>query len=179
MQKRYLEFVNNFENKMLAININDNYSNLVFLCVGTNKIIGDAIGPIIGDKLKCIENDFMKVYGTTQNTLNFSNAQEVIEKIYNDHKNPFLVTIDAALGNKKEVGNIFIGNGFIKLGNALEKNICFYSDITIKCVVGNYFLSKKQNLEELRNADFSDVLTMSKIVSNGIENVLKNFNIFV
>ena len=177
MQKRYLEFINNFGNKILSIN--ENYSNLVFLCVGTNKIIGDSVGPIIGDNLKCIENDFMKVYGTTQNTLNFSNAQEIIKKIYNEYKSPFLITIDAALGNKKEVGNIFIGNGFIKLGNALEKNICFYSDITIKCVVGNYLLNKNQNIEELRNADFGNVITMSKIVSNGIINVLKNFNIYV
>lgn len=179
MQKRYLEFIEKFENKILSANINDNYSNLVFLCVGTNKIIGDAIGPIIGDKLKCIENDFTKVYGTTQNTLNFSNAQEIIEKIYKEQKKPFLVTIDAALGNKKEVGTIFIGNGLIKLGNALEKNICFYSNVNIKCVVGNYFLNKKQNIEELRNADFNNILTMSKIVSNGIVNVLKNFNIYV
>lgn len=178
MQKRYFEFVKNFREQVLA-GIDDNYSNMVFLCVGTNKIIGDAVGPIIGDRLKFLENDFLKVYGTTNNTLNFSNAQNVIEKIYDEYKNPFLITIDAALSNKEKVGKIFIGKGFIKLGNALEKNISFYSNITIKCVVGNHFYNEKQNIEELKNANTSSVLAMSKIVSMGIVNVLKNFNIYV
>lgn len=179
MQKKYFEFVKKFEEKVLLANIDVNYSNIVFLCVGTNKIIGDAIGPIIGDNLKKLENKFMRVYGTTNNTLNFSNAQSIIKKVYIEHKKPFLITIDAALSNKEKKGKIFIGNGLIKIGNALEKNISFYSDITIKCVVGNYFYNKKQNIDELENADISSLLMMSKIVSNGIMNVLKKFNIYV
>lgn len=175
----YYEFVENFKEQVISANIDVNYSNIVFLCVGTNKIIGDAVGPIVGDNLKSLENGFMRIYGTTDNTLNFSNAKRIIEKIYSEHKNPFLITIDSALGNKEKVGQIFIGKGFIKLGNALEKNICFYSDITIKCVVGSYFYNREQNIKELKNADISSVFEMSKIVSNGIENVLKNFNIYV
>lgn len=179
MQKKYLDFVENFEEKLISANINENFSNIVFLCIGTNKIIGDSLGPIIGDKLKCVENDFMKVYGTTNNTINFSNAQNIIEKVYDEHKNPFLITIDAALSNKEKVGKIFIGKGAIKIGNALEKNICFYSDIIIKCVVGKYFYNKKQNIDELKNVDVNKLFLMSKVVSDGILNVLKNSDIYV
>ncbi|MDE7349057.1 MAG: spore protease YyaC, partial [Clostridia bacterium] len=39
--------------------------NLVFLCIGTTKIIGDSIGPKVGDRLK--ENGVNAyVYGNTQ-----------------------------------------------------------------------------------------------------------------
>ena len=179
MQKRYIEFVKAFENRMSSTDIYKYYTNIIFLCVGTNKIMGDAIGPVVGDNLKYIENDFIKVYGTTKNTLNFSNAQYIIENIYERYQKPFLITIDAALGNKKNVEKIFIGNGIIKLGNALEKRICFYSDITIKCVVGSICNNKVKNIQELENVNFGCIFNMASIVSNGIINVLKNSKINV
>ncbi len=38
--------------------------NLVFLCIGTTKIIGDSVGPKVGDKLKDL-NVNAYVYGNT------------------------------------------------------------------------------------------------------------------
>ena len=31
---------------------NQKFSDVVILCIGTNKLIGDSIGPIVGQKLK-------------------------------------------------------------------------------------------------------------------------------
>ena len=154
------------------------FSHLIFLCVGTDLIMGDSVGPIIGTKLKKIENEYIKVFGTLSNTLNFNNARDEINKIYLNYSNPYIITIDAALSNFNEVGDIVIDKGFIKIGKALEKSICFYSNTNIKCVVGNN-MSVKENLNQLKNIEEQEIHAMANIVSSGIQKILNKINIYV
>jgi len=46
---QYNKFVCEFYNEL---NKNIKISNLVFLCIGTDRITGDCFGPIVGAKLK-------------------------------------------------------------------------------------------------------------------------------
>ena len=135
MCKNDWQFIEKFEEKMSSLSLGEDYSHLVFLCVGTNKVAGDSVGPIVGNNLKELENQYLQIYGTMENTLNFRNAKEIIEKVYHDFKNPYLVTIDAALSPTSHKGEIILSEGYIKIGKALQKSICFYSNVTIKCVV--------------------------------------------
>ena len=63
---------------------------------------------------------------------------------------------------KMERQNVFV----------FAKSICFYSNLTIKCVVGENTNSRFNNLIELKNADVEQVKKMANIVSSGIEKVL-------
>lgn len=177
MITKLVKFMTDFEK---CINdIEEDYSNLAILCVGTNKIIGDSIGPIIGSNLKHMENDFMHVFGTTCNPLDFYNARNIINNLYENYEKPYIITIDAALSDKNRKGEIVLNKGFIKIGKALDRSICFYSNTNINCVVGKNSEYANNNLEELLNADEKRVYEMSKIVSTGIKNVLKKVNIYV
>ena len=179
MCDKYYKFVEKLEQKIKESYIDEAYSNLIFLCIGTNKVVGDSIGPIVGNSLKCMENDFVQIYGTIENTLNFRNAKEIIERLQVDSMNPFFVTIDAALSSRKRVGEIILNKGYIKIGKALEKSICFYSNINIKCIVGRNMERVAENILELKRANQNEIYKMSKIVSSGIENVLKKVEIYV
>lgn len=148
------------------------YSNIVILCIGTDKILGDSIGPIIGEKLKYLENEYVKIYGNLENTINFNNAKEVLQKIYSKFDNPYIITIDAALSNKENVGKIVLNKGYIKIGKALEKTICFYSNLNIKCIVGKNSNSKFYNMLELTGVNIKEIIDMSNIVTSGIERLL-------
>ena len=57
MRKNYSKFVKDFEKKISELYVESGYSNLVFLCIGTNKIIGDSVGPIVGNYLKKLQNE--------------------------------------------------------------------------------------------------------------------------
>ena len=135
LQNKYWEFTKKFNKNLF--DLNNNYSNIVVLCIGTNSIIGDSVGPIVGTFLKPLENDNLKIYGDMQNTLNFGNARSIINDIYRNYEKPYIITVDAALSSSKVVGDIVLSKGYIKIGKALEKSICFYSNINIKCVVEN------------------------------------------
>ena len=102
-----------------------------------------------------------------------------INDIYNNFSKPYIITIDAALSNRKKAGEIVLNKGYIKIGKALERSICFYSNININCVVGRNLQLKEDNIEELKKVEKKNIYEMSEIVTLGIENVLKNVNIFV
>ena len=179
MCEKYRKFVQEFEEKMTRLYTKENYSNLIFLCIGTNKVIGDSVGPIVGNELKSMENNFVQIYGTMDNTLNFINAREIIKELYYNFDNPFLVTIDAALSEIKKRGDIVVSDGYIKIGKALQKSICFYSNINIKCVVGKSYLEKEKNVKELKSVKIEETMEIANVVSSGIKNVLKKSNIYV
>ncbi len=175
---RYNKFVKKLENNIKKLD--NSFSHIILLCIGTDTLIGDAIGPIIGSNLKNLENEYIKVYGSIGNNLDFSNAKNTVEELYKKYNNPFIITIDAALSKEKKIGEIHISNGYIKIGNALEKSICFYSNVNIKCVVGKYNkLDKNDNISVLNNALKEDVYNMAEIVSKGIKNIFENINIYV
>lgn len=178
MHKNYGKFVKEFEKKISSYAEN-NYSNLVFLCIGTDKIVGDSIGPLVGNRLKNLQNEYLQIYGTLDKTINFINAKDIIEKIYQRLENPYLITIDAALSNTNDKGDIVLSKGYIKIGKALHKSICFYSDINIKCIVGKAYFEKEKNIKELEKANTEEISSMAEFVSNGIKNVLKKSHIYV
>lgn len=174
---KYSKFIKEFEEKMY--DFSEEFSNIVFVCIGTNKVIGDAIGPTVGNSLKNIENDYIKVYGTMSNTMNFVNSKDIIEEIYRKYDNPYLITIDSALSDIKEKGDIVLGKGYIKIGNALDKSICFFSNVNIKCIVGRNLKNGIKNMEELHKMKIYDIINSSSIISLGIKNVLEKLEICV
>ena len=176
LENKYLHFV-----KELETGINDlceNYTNVVILCIGTIKIVGDSVGPLIGENIKNMENKYIQVYGTIKKTINFNNAKILLTEIFSKYKNPYVITIDAALANKESIGKIFLNKGYIKIGKALEKSICFYSNLNVKCVVGENTNSKMQNLIELKNVNEKEVRKIANMVSWGLERVLENKKIW-
>lgn len=179
MNKIRVEFEKKLEEQIVNLINHNRFSNIIFLCIGTSKIIGDAIGPMVGSNIKSLENEYVHIYGTVENNLNFNNAKKIIEDINSNYINPCIITIDAALSNNNNSGDIVLGKGFMKIGKALEKSLCFYSDINIKCVVGKYSYNKNRNFDILQKVRMEEITRISNILSNGIRNVLKKVCIYV
>lgn len=169
----------NLKNKIENLFDIKEFSDIIFLCIGSSRIIGDAIGPIVGSNLKYIENNYIHIYGSIEKNLNFNNAKEIIENINFKYKNPCIITIDSALSNKYDFGNIILEKGFMKIGKALEKNLCIYSNLNIKCVVGKKFFDKKRNLETLQQVPKTEIIKISNIISNEIKNIVENISLYV
>lgn len=148
-------------------------SNIVFLCIGTDRITGDCFGPIVGDKLQ-YENKFCDVYGTLSAPVCASNLNDKINEIYFKHENPFIIAIDAALSKEEYVGKVFVKNDPLTLGKGIGKNIAQVGDISIKAIVGKKEKTKKKNMQILQNVSLNMVMNLADMVSSGIAEVLKN-----
>ena len=83
--------------------------NTVIICIGTDRAIGDALGPLVGTMLK--NSDFKyPVYGTLDNPIHALNIYESIEKIKSKHSSSQFLAIDACLGSASNIGT-GIANG--------------------------------------------------------------------
>ena len=76
--ENYINFIRKLKSKITQNKDN----NIVFCCIGTDRVIGDCIGPITGSLLKGVDKNF-NVYGDLNENLTFSIASFLwINKVY-------------------------------------------------------------------------------------------------
>lgn len=94
----------------------------VVICIGTDRAIGDALGPLVGTILKN-SNFKYPVYGTLDNPIHALNIYESIESIKKKHACSEFLAIDACLGSVNNIGNIQIRKGPILPGKGVGKKL--------------------------------------------------------
>lgn len=109
---------------------------IIFLCIGSDRATGDCLGPIIGYKLskyRSYHNYY--VYGTLEEPVHAKNLRDTINTIYETHEDAFIIAIDASLGRSDHIGFITIGEGPLKPGAGVDKNLPEVGDIFITGIV--------------------------------------------
>lgn len=171
-EELYANFVRDFSEVLCGITENMSYSNIVFLCIGTDRLIGDAFGPLVGNRLTALlsDADRLNVIGTLENNISISNINQVLENIRNTYTNPFIIAIDAALARPEQIGSIIVSEGPLSLGSSLNRRGIQVGDMNIRGIVGRNCRNANQNLIILQNVPLSRVANMADIVSTGIYN---------
>lgn len=109
---------------------------IIFLCIGSDRATGDCLGPIIGYKLSKYKNYHnYYVYGTLEEPVHAKNLRDTIRTIYETHEDAFVIAIDASLGRSDHIGFITIGEGPLKPGAGVDKNLPEVGDIFITGIV--------------------------------------------
>ena len=173
----YNNFVRDFGNRICTITAGQTYSNIIFLCIGTQRIIGDAFGPLVGNRLTNLLRGArrLNVIGTLENSVSLCNINQIMERIKSTYSNPFIIAIDAALSSQDNIGDIIVTDGAIELGSSLNRQCINVGDMSIKGIVGRNCRNANQNLNTLQNVPLSRVVNLSDVVSSGIYNTI-NYN---
>lgn len=129
------------------------FDSIVFICIGSNKVTGDCLGPLVGSYLKSMYK--ATVYGDMKNPINYQNAEKIMKKVENNNGESLKVVIDSALG--KNIGDIIIDDGKVEIGKGLNKNKNIYGDISIKVVVGKNYHNNIKNIQELKNKNIEEI----------------------
>lgn len=168
------KFINDFSYTFYKAKSQKEYSEVTFLCVGTDRITGDCFGPLVGSKLiellKECNYSNINVYGSLEQNLSYENINKIIKSINNES---IIIVIDAALSKKENIGKIFVSNGKTILGKSLERDKIEIGDISIKSVVAKDYKIAKCNFKALQNISLNVVNTLANIVSEGIFEVIK------
>lgn len=141
------------------------WTELIFLCIGSDRITGDSLGPYIGYKLSSYELPGTFLYGTLASPVHALNLNHTLKTIYQNHKNPLIIAIDASLGTKKHLGYITVGNGSLYPGAGVHKSLPAVGDI---CITG--IVSQSGMLEHfaLQNTRLHMVISMADAIADGI-----------
>jgi putative sporulation protein YyaC len=140
---------------------------LVFVCIGTIKAIGDALGPMIGTLLTDSELKNAHVYGTIKEPVHALNLHDVVQQIYKTYDNPFVVAIDASLGHLHHIGYIQLLEGPLLPGNSMKKQLLQVGDVHIKGIVNT---TGPYNYMMLQNANEKSVRSMAKTIASALFN---------
>lgn len=108
---------------------------IVFLCIGSDRATGDCLGPIIGYKLSKLRQEIYYVYGTLEEPVHAKNLKDTVAMIYQKHEDAFIIAIDASLGRSDHIGYITLGEGPLKPGAGVDKDLPAVGDIFITGIV--------------------------------------------
>jgi putative sporulation protein YyaC len=138
---------------------------IVFVCIGTDRSTGDSLGPLIGTLLQEKEIAPYHVYGTLDDPIHAVNMDDKLAEIKQKHFNPFIIGIDACLGRLKSVGSIQVGDGPVKPGAGVNKELPEVGNMHITGIVN---VSGFMEFFVLQNTRLNLVLKMAKTIANGI-----------
>ena len=107
----------------------------VYMCIGTEKVFSDSLGPRVGTLL----NDNLRsptfVYGLCEQNITAENLLYSFNFIKALHPNSKIVVIDAAVGSMAQIGKVQICDGGIAPGAATNKNLPSVGDVGIIGIV--------------------------------------------
>ncbi|ONI39960.1 spore protease YyaC [Candidatus Epulonipiscium fishelsonii] len=156
---------------------------LVLVCIGSDRLMGDSLGPLIGYKLMNIQHANLKVYGTLDNPVHAKNLKDTLDHINAEHPSALIISIDACLGNKENIGCVVIKEGSIKPGIGVDKDLPSVGHLHILGIVNLSSRVKQNNmnkvnesvslsglihLDVLQKTRLSLVMKMADLISAGI-----------
>lgn len=142
---------------------------LVFVCIGTDRSTGDSLGPLIGHKLSSLKTKGLYVYGNLEHPVHAKNLDEIMKRIMKDCDNPFIVAIDACLGSMEHVGYIGIGDGPIKPGSGVNKELTPVGDMFVTGIVN---FGGFMDFLVLQNTRLHVVMKIADLIATGIRYVI-------
>lgn len=143
----------------------EKYSDIVFVCIGSDRSTGDSLGPIIGHKLREMRYSNVHVFGNLEHPVHAKNLCETIDIIFEKFQMPFIIAIDASLGRVEHVGHITVGKGALKPGSALNKDLQPIGNMHITGIVN---FSGFMDFLTLQNTRLGTVMKIADVISSGI-----------
>ncbi|WLD93381.1 spore protease YyaC [Alkalihalobacillus sp. AL-G] len=138
---------------------------IVIVCIGTDRSTGDSLGPLVGSKLACKPSPHYDVYGTLEEPVHAVNLEERMNEINERYENPFIIGIDACLGKLSSVGMVSLGDGPVKPGAAVKKQLPPVGDIHMTGIVN---VSGFMEYFVLQNTRLNLVMKLADLISEGI-----------
>ena len=145
----------------------------IFVCIGSDLVLGDSLGPLVGTFLRSKElNSY--IYGTLNSPITAKEVSYAGTYLRRMHENTLIVSIDAAVGDESDVGLIKIINRGLKPGLGVNKDLDAIGDVSIIGVVAGKS-TKNYNLFNMTRLNF--VYKMAQTIADGIENyITENFS---
>lgn len=150
---------------MALSKITEQKSDICFVFVGTDSNIGDSLGPLVGSMLN-IKNGNIFTYGDLKNTITARDVPHICNFVANAHPNSFCIVVDAAVGDKNDIGLIKVRQEGLKPGLGVNKDLPLIGNAAIIGVISEktQFSNVSLGLARLR-----DVHKMAETIANGIE----------
>ena len=138
---------------------------IAIVCIGTDRSTGDALGPLVGTALSKYRSPLFSLYGTLENPVHALNLQETLDMLHRTLHNPYIIGIDACLGQVSSVGCIQLGSGPVRPRAGVNKDLPPVGDLHLTGIVNvggfmEYFV--------LQNTRLHLVMRMADVIAHSL-----------
>ena len=167
----YNNYTENGISKSLSEN-NPDGKKPIFVCVGSDLVLGDSLGPLVGTLLKKKKLGAF-VYGTLNMPITAKEVEYAKTYIKQMHPSSVIVAIDAAVGNADDVGLIRVLGKGLKPGLGVDKNLGMIGDLSI---IGIVAAKSLQNYNLFNLTRLNLIFKMAEKISDGISDYINSLN---
>lgn len=136
---------------------------IVFVCIGTDRSTGDALGPLAGTLLR--EAGYSQVIGTLDAPCDASN---LVERLREAPPNKIVVAIDACLGLPASVGLFQVANRPLEPGKSVGRSLPPVGRYSVAAIVGK---DGPKQYWVLQSTSLHQVLTMAREIVAAVQTV--------
>jgi putative sporulation protein YyaC len=136
---------------------------LIVLCIGSNRINGDSLGPFVGTLLANLYSKHMTVIGNLKQPVDAMNIKEMIKQIRTT-PSTYTIAIDSVVGVSDYIHTIVIRTGSLAPGSALGKKLPAVGDMSIMGVM----MEDDKDAAALPYTNLHVVYQMAKAIALGI-----------
>lgn len=152
------------------------HPNLVFCCIGTDRSTGDALGPMTGSFLTQLVSFPFEIVGTLDTPLHALNLEETTKALLNSPEKPYIIAIDACLGNANNIGQIIVHPGPLYPGKAVKKELPPIGEVSIKAIVN---IGGFMEYNVLQSTRLHLTFEMGKVISRSLLLAWHRYNLKV
>ena len=105
----------------------------IIVCIGTDKCIGDCLAPMVGTILD--SKGYPNIEGTLDNPIHALNIATNLSTIEFKYENPFILGIDACIGDSNDIGKIQLRSKPLRPGKGVGKSLPRVGDMSIVGIV--------------------------------------------
>lgn len=142
----------------------------VILCIGTDRLIGDSLGPITGSFL-LQRGCPIPVYGTLEAPVHALNLHQQCSVILTNHPGSPILAIDASLGPEHCIGSLSLHFCGLQPGLAVNKHLERTGDFSITGITSEDSLHPYLSLQSAR---LSTVIKMAEEICTCILSCLSD-----
>ena len=136
----------------------------IIICIGTDKFIGDCLGPLVGTLLKD-KNFPLPVYGTISLPIHALNLEKKLLDIKTKHPNCKILAIDASLGDEASIGEIHCRDYSIHPGKGVGKKL---PDVGEASIIGIVDSCHKADFFTTSAIRLSLIFDIAKVIVDGL-----------
>lgn len=136
----------------------------IIVCIGTDRCIGDCLGPLVGTLLKS-KNFPLPVYGTVSDPIHALNIDKKLNEIKLLHTHSNIIGIDACLGDSDSIGEIQARDYPVHPGKGVGKSLPNVGDTSIIGIVDS---NDNDEIFNSNNIRLNLVLSMAKVITHAL-----------
>lgn len=141
------------------------HKRVAIVCIGTDRSTGDSLGPLVGSALRKFRAPNFDVFGTLEEPVHAMNLDETMDRLRREIEHPFVIAVDACLGNVASVGSVNLADGPLYPGSGVGKRLSPVGDIHLSGIVN---LGGFMELALLQSTRLYHVTRMAELISRSL-----------